>query len=183
MYENLVEEVVETHGTLQYSMNESSGGLFSIEPKGFKIVMAFVVLSSIEESHCFIKVVVFIIIFFFFFNEIPVRNSQELGVAASVVQVLLWMSQWIERWCKSDGVVKGIRKRTLRWDVEKGSERRRKKSHRWWMAWKGFTFSGLAIFAFSGFCVVVVKARVVATKKTRILAPLKIYVYMWYFTF
>lgn len=182
MYENLVEEVVEIQCTLQYSMNECSGGLFSIEPKGFKIVMAFVVLSSIEESHCFIKVVVFII-FFFFFNEIPVRNSQELGVAASVVQVLLWMSQWIERWCKSDGVVKGIRKRTLRWDVEKGSERRRKKSHRWWMAWKGFTFSGLAIFAFSGFCVVVVKARVVATKKTRILAPLKIYVYMWYFTF
>lgn len=151
MYENLVEEVVEIQCTLQYSMNECSGGLFSIEPKCFKIVMAFVVLSSVEESHCFIKVLVFtfiVIVVIFFFNEISVRNSQELGVEASVVPVLLWiiMSGWIERWwCESDGIVKGIIKKImLRWDMEKGSERsRRKKSHRWWwwMHWKGFSLS------------------------------------------
>jgi len=90
VYENLVEEVVETHSTLQYSMNECAGGLFCIVPKGFKIVMAFVVLSSVEESHRFIKgVVLIIVIIIFFFNEIPVRKSQELGVAASMVQVVL----------------------------------------------------------------------------------------------
>jgi len=93
MYENLVEEVVETHCTLQYSMNECAGGLFCIVPKGFKIVMAFVVLSSVEESHRFIKGVLLIIfifiIIFFFFNEIPVRKSIKLGIAASMVQVVL----------------------------------------------------------------------------------------------
>lgn len=157
MNENLVEEVVETDRTLQYSMNECAGGLFCIVPKGFKIVMTFVVLSSIEESHSFIKGVVFIIIFifiiifFFFFNEIPVRKSQELGIAACVVEVLLWMSEWLERWCKSDGAVKGRWKITLGWDMEKSYERRRrKKSHGWWMAKK--CFSCLAIFSFTFFC-------------------------------
>jgi len=152
--ENLVEEVVETDCTLQYSMKECAGGLFCIVPKGFKIVMAFVVLSSIEESHSFIKGVVLIIIFIFFFIEIPVRKSQELGIAASMVQVLLWISKWFERWCKSDGAVKGTWKITLGWDMEKSCERRRrrrrKKSHGWWMAKKGF--SCLAIFSFPFLC-------------------------------
>ncbi|KAF7819206.1 cleavage stimulation factor subunit 77 isoform X1 [Senna tora] len=67
--ENLVEEVMKSHSTLQNTMNQSS------------------VFSAVEESHCVIKVVIFGILFIIFVGEIPVRNREELGVSASMVQV------------------------------------------------------------------------------------------------
>lgn len=61
VYMYVVEEVVEADGALQNAVEESACGVLGIIPQGFENVVAFVVIPSVEERHCFVEAADFFI--------------------------------------------------------------------------------------------------------------------------
>lgn len=61
----VVKEMVESDGTLKNPMEQRSSWLLSSNPECFQRVMAFVIISLVEERDSFLKVPVLFIIAFF----------------------------------------------------------------------------------------------------------------------
>lgn len=66
----VVKEMMESDSTLKYPMEQRSSWLLSSNPECFQGVVAFVIISLVEERDSFLKAPVLILLVFFIFSGV-----------------------------------------------------------------------------------------------------------------